>query len=66
MRTNRKANLFLGIVLLLLGLQSLLRMLDNPRVAGLHGSDIVSLTGSGACIGVALVAFLGRIRLRQE
>ena len=63
---NRKANLRMGVVLLFFGSMSLLRMLGNPRLAALHGSDIVALTGCGACFGVAFVALLGRVKLRKE
>jgi hypothetical protein len=56
----------MGVGLLFFGSMSLLRMLGNPRLAALHGSDIVALTGSGACLGVALVALLGRIKLRSD
>ena len=56
----------MGLMLLLLGSMSLLRMLDNPRLAALHGSDIVTLTGCGACLGVGLVALLGRIKLEAN
>ena len=63
---NHKSNRIMGVILLFFGSMSLLRMLDNPRLAALHGSDIVALTGCGACFGVALVALFGRIRLRSE
>jgi hypothetical protein len=56
----------MGVILLFFGSMSLLRMLSNPRVASLHGSDIVALTGCGACFGVALVALLGRIKVGSE
>lgn len=56
----------MGILLLLFGSMSLLRILDNPRLAALHGSDIVALTGCGACFAVALLALLGRIKLRSD
>jgi hypothetical protein len=63
---NQKSNRILGVILLFFGAMSLLRILGNPRLAALHGSDIVALTGCGACLGVALVALLGRIKLRSE
>jgi hypothetical protein len=53
-------------MLLFFGSMSLLRMLGNPRLAGLHGSDIVALTGCGACFGVAFVALLGRLDIRSD
>jgi hypothetical protein len=56
----------MGVILLFFGSMSLLRMIGNPRLAALHASDIVALTGCGACLGVALVALLGRIQLGSE
>ena len=66
MTIDRKANLRVGVVLLYFGSMSLLRILDNPRAVALHGTDIVTLTGCGACFGVAFLALLGRIKLRKE
>jgi hypothetical protein len=63
---NEKSNLLAGLALLFLGGTALLRILANPRVAELHGSDVVTLTGCGACFGVGLVALLGRLKLRSE
>ena len=63
---NRKSNRIMGVVLLFFGSMSLLRILGNPRLASLHGSDIVALTGCGACLGVALLALLGRINLLSD
>jgi hypothetical protein len=63
---NRKSNRIMGVVLFVFGSMSLLRILGNPRIAALHGSDIVALTGCGACLGIALLALLGRINLRSD
>lgn len=43
------------------GLLALLNSLSNPRIEGLHGSDIVQLMASGLCFGVGFgVLFGGR------
>ena len=63
---NRKASLIAGAALILLGAMFLARAIGNPRVDALHGSDVVALTGCGACLGVGLVGLLGRLRLRSE
>jgi hypothetical protein len=63
---NRKSNRIMGVVLLFFGSMSFLRIVDNPRLAALHGSDIAALTGCGASVGVALLALLGRINLRSD
>ena len=58
-------NRIFGVVMLSLGLTSLARALGNQRIAALHGSDIVLLIACGACLGVAIVALLGRVKLRS-
>ena len=61
MRNRRVA-----LVLLAFGLVSFLRILGNPRLQALHGSDIVQLVASGMCFGGALVALLGPLTRRKE
>ncbi len=57
----RKQRVFLVLFLLLFGLFTLLNSLSNPRIEGLHGSDIVRLMASGLCFGVGFgVLFGGR------
>jgi hypothetical protein len=63
---NLKSNRILGIVLLVFGAMSLLRTLDNPRLSTLRGSDVVALTGAGACLGVGLLGLLARLNLRRD
>jgi hypothetical protein len=55
-----------GAFVLLFGLMSLFSSLDKPRVQALHGSDILGLMASGACLAVALVGLLGRLRIPNE
>jgi hypothetical protein len=51
----------LFLFLLMFGLAPLLNSLSNPRLAGLHGSDVVQLVASGLCFGVGFgVLFGGR------
>jgi len=57
---------FTGLLLLLMGSMFLFRYLIQPRVQMLHGSDIVGLTGCGACLGVGLTGLLGRLRLPEK
>lgn len=59
-------NRAVGFILLFFGSVSLYRISHTPRLDALHGSDIVQLLGSGACLGVAMVALLGRLKLRSE
>ena len=49
------------LFLLLFGLFALVSALGEPRLAALHGSDIVRLVASGLCFGVAF-GMLGAAR----
>jgi hypothetical protein len=44
----------------------LLSNINKPRVAALHGSDIVGLVASGMCFGVALIGLMGKLNVRSE
>ena len=55
-----------GLMLALLGTVVLLSDISKPRIAALHGSDIVSLIAVGLLFGVAFIGLLGRLRLRDE
>jgi hypothetical protein len=56
-----KRRVFLFLFLLVFGLFPLFNSLSNPRLAGLHGSDVVRLVASGLCFGVGFgVLFGGR------
>ena len=61
-----KRSRFFGLVPAMLGLLALFSNLSKPRIAALHGSDIVGLIGCGMCFGVALVGLLGRLSVRNE
>ncbi len=61
MRQLRSTLLF-GLMMLLFGTMRLLNLLGSPRVASLHGSDILGLTASGGCFAVGLLALCGRLR----
>jgi len=55
-----------GVFLLMFGTFALLRMLGNPRLEALHGSDIVGLMASGLCFGFGLALLLRRLTFRGE
>lgn len=42
-------------ILFLLGILGILRVLSNPRIELIHGSDVVQIIGVGMCFGAALV-----------
>ena len=48
------------------GAFALLRMIGNPRVQALHGSDVLGLIASGLCFGVGLALLLRKVTLRGE
>jgi hypothetical protein len=43
------------------GALALLRMIGNPRVQDLHGSDVLGLLASGLCFGAGLVLLLRNV-----
>jgi hypothetical protein len=51
---------------LLLGLMILASAVSRPRMAEVHGSDIVQLIASGMCFGVALTTLIMFIRERRS
>jgi hypothetical protein len=57
---------FAGVFLLMFGMLALLRMIGNPRVETLHGSDVLGLIASGLCFGFGLALLLRRIMFRGE
>jgi hypothetical protein len=44
---------------MLFGLFPFLNSLSNPRIAALHGVDILQLVASGLCFGVGLGILIG-------
>jgi hypothetical protein len=44
----------------------LMRALGNPRMAGVHGADMLQLVACGFCFGAAFMALVARYRLRDE
>lgn len=57
---------FTGLILAMLGLLVLFTNLNKPRIAALHGSDIVGLIACGVCFGVAFMGLIGRLKVRNE
>jgi hypothetical protein len=50
------------VFLLLFGLFPLLNSLGNPRIKGLHGSDVMQLIASGLCFGAGFGIMIGSRR----
>jgi hypothetical protein len=53
-------------VTLLFGLMSFFNVLSNPRLATLHGSDVLQLIATGMCFGVALATLVVFLRGRRS
>ena len=57
-RRAQKADVFVSLAILAMGVAPLVNSLGNPRLAGLHGLDVLQLTAIGFCAGLALGLFL--------
>lgn len=57
--TRRKRTVFASLAVLATGIPPLVNSLDNPRLAGLHGADVLRLIAIGFCVGTAFGLFLG-------
>jgi hypothetical protein len=57
---------FAPLFVLAMAFPPFVNSLDNPRLAGLHGADILRLIAVGFCVGVAfgmfMAGFVGRRR----
>jgi hypothetical protein len=53
------------VVPLLFGIMSFSNIISNPRLATLHGSDVVQLMASGMCFGVAIAMLAVFLRDRR-
>jgi hypothetical protein len=63
---EKKRSRMIGLFLLMLGSAPFFANLGKPGVEALRGHEIVGLMASGACFGVAIVALLGRLKLRND
>jgi hypothetical protein len=63
---RRKARMVVGWFVLLSRVPPLINALGNPRVATLHGSDVMGLFASGWCLGFGLALLISRLLFRGE
>ena len=63
---RRKARIVVGLFVLLSGVPPLINAMSNPRVATLHGSDVMGLLASGLCLGFGLALLISRLIFRGE
>jgi len=57
----KKSNRFRGLVLMLVGATLLLTNLGEPRIAALHGSDVLKLVASDMFLGIGLASLMDRL-----
>ena len=62
----KKSSRLTGLVVTLMGILPLLNHLDKPRVAALHGSDVLGLVAAGMLFGVGFVGLMGRLDLTSS
>ncbi len=63
---RRKARMILGVWVLLCAVPPLVNVMGNPRVAALHGSDIVGLLAAGLCLGFGLACLANALIFRGD
>ena len=61
-----KRRIYAVVMLVILGVLALLRILDNPRLATVHGSDVMQIVAAGLCFGVAFGMLVGKRRFPAE
>jgi hypothetical protein len=59
LRARKKRTVFAPLLILVFAIPPVVNSLGNPRLAGLHGPDILRLIAIGLCVGAALGLFLG-------
>ena len=60
-----KHSRLVGLFVALLGVLALFSSLNKPGVAGLRGSEVLGLIGSGMCFGVGFEGLIGKLRVRD-
>jgi len=61
-----KARIFVGVFVLLSGVPPFIKAMGNPRIATLHGSDVMGLFASGLCFGFGLALLISRLIFRGK
>ena len=65
MEARKKRTLLTSLFILALAFPPTINSIDNPRLAGLHGPDILRLIAIGFCVGVAFGNFMAGF-IRRE
>jgi len=56
--SRKKRTLFAALFVLAMAFPPFVNSLDNPRLAGLRGPDILRLAAIGFCVGVSFALFM--------
>ena len=51
---------------MLSGMPPLINAMGNPRIAALHGSDVIGLIASGWCFGFGLALLISKVIFRGK
>jgi hypothetical protein len=62
----QKRSRITGLLMALLGSMVLFMNLGKPRIAALHGADVMSLVACGFLFGIAFMGLLAKLRLGDE
>jgi hypothetical protein len=65
-KTAGKARTLVGLFVLLSGVPPYINSMGNPRIATLHGSDVMQLFASGWCCGFGLALLIGVLIFRGK
>ena len=57
-RGRKKRTVLAALAILAMGFPPFVNSLDNPRLVGLRGPDVLQLLAIGLCVGLALGVFL--------
>lgn len=62
---QRKSLVSAVLVPLMVGIAGLSHLMEQPRFSAIRTVDVLQLTGSGLCFGIALSALIALIRGRR-
>jgi hypothetical protein len=61
-----KGSRITGVVMMLVGAMVLSNNLDKPRLAALHGVDVLGLVASGGLLGIGFFGLMGRLNFASS
>jgi hypothetical protein len=63
---RRKASIFFGLFVLMCSFPPFINSMDNPRVATLHGLDVVRLLVAGSLFGFGLAMLISGLIIFRD